>query len=159
MKYLKLFEDTIIKHSNPIAINHPLRDFSRKLEDVVIALKNFDNFKDGSVKRFFNLDGHITIMYNYEWRKLLKISLIQSNENVLLIFRAFDQYYLGKDGKNTQIFVNLMKLNLDKYKIETPNITDKKEMSYFNFPLSEINIVLKKIEEYYIEIDANKYNL
>lgn len=158
MKYLKLFEDTL-KHSDPLAINHSLRDFSRKIEDVVIVLKNLDNLKDGSVKRFFNTDGHITIIYRYYYRKLLKISLIQSNENVLLIFRVFKQYFQQNNEKNTKIFNNLMKLNLNKYKIETPNITNKEEMIYFNFPLTKINIVLKKIEEYYIEIESKKYNL
>jgi hypothetical protein len=37
MKYIKKFETTI-KHSDPISLNHPLRDFSRKLEDMVILI-------------------------------------------------------------------------------------------------------------------------
>ena len=155
MEYLKLFEHTI-KHSDPIAVDHPLRDFSRKLENVVIALKNLDDLKNGTVKRFFNDNEKINIIYEYIYRRLLKISLEISDESVLLIFLAYDRDYEKSREKNTTIFMNLIKLNLDKYKIET---TNKKEMSYFKFPLSEINIVLKKIEEYYIEIEANKYNL
>jgi hypothetical protein len=37
MKYLKTFEHTI-KHSDPMSVNHPLKDFSRKLEDIIIEI-------------------------------------------------------------------------------------------------------------------------
>lgn len=74
MKYLKKIE-IIIKHTDPISINNVLRDFSKRLEDIVIAFQNFEN--DTTIKtyvrRYFHDDGRIAIYY--------KINLIYKNDN------------------------------------------------------------------------------
>ena len=71
MKYLKLFESPI-KHSDPIAINNILNDFSRKIEDVIILLKKLDNF-NSTVRRYFLGNGNIRIIYNSNYSKLLTV--------------------------------------------------------------------------------------
>ena len=76
MIYLKYFEDCI-KHSDPIAVNHKLRDFSRRLEDIIILLQELNKFdlKNATVKRYFHENKAISIAYEDSMLgKLFKIS-------------------------------------------------------------------------------------
>lgn len=159
MKYLKLFEDAI-KHIDPIAIEHPLRYFSRKLEDVIISLKKLDNF-ESTVKRYFNDDGEIRIIYKRNGGKLVSANMrIESNKVELTIIN-YISWYNPKYMINSEDFSNLIKLNLEKYKIDKKYDLPAhiKTVSYYEFPIDEINNVLNNIENYYDLIHAKKYNI
>lgn len=158
MKYLKLFEHNI-KHSDPLSINHPLRNFSRKLEDVIMSLQELDNLKNSTVRRYFHDDERISIVYKYDYNKLLNISMnIENDESVLLTVTTYKMRYEKNKDKNTNIFIDFIKLALKDYYIEQATINYNK-IIYFRFQLNEVDVVLKEVEDYYIYNDANKYNL
>ena len=167
MKYLKFFED-YIKHSDPLVINHTLRDFSRKLEDIVIALQESNKLKNTTVKRHFHKNETITIVYENSYNtKFLKLELKNDEKRVGLSIKV---YRIGPvlgnrnlTDKNSLKFFNFVDSKLSEYKqhIEQyQEISDylSIENSYI-FPLTELDNVLDKLEEYYIYTDSDKYNL
>jgi len=157
MKYIKLFESTTIKHTDPIAVNHILRNFTRKLEDVIIELQNLDKkenkaFHTSTIRRYFISNGNIHILYKKDFIKILKISLKEESNIVTILVRLFSNFF--KYNKNANEFVELIRNSLSEY------ITvDVGEETEFKFPINEMNNVLEKIEEYYIFLDSKRYNL
>lgn len=169
MKYLKFFED-LIKHSDPLALNHPLRNFSRKLEDIVIAIQESNKLilKNTTVKRYFHKNETITIIYEDSYNtKFLKLDLKNNEKNVGL---SINVYRIGPvlgnrklTDKNSHKFFNFINSKLSEY---NQHIKQYQEISdylsienLYLFPISELDNVLGKLEEYYIHIDSNKYNL
>ena len=156
MKYLKTFETTI-KHTDPLAVNNPLKDFSRKLEDIIIEITKIDNYKDSTVRRYFNDDGKIHINYINHYSKIMKILLQTINDDVLM-----DIYcYKNKYKINTSLdFCNFAKYNLEEYITIDKNpenaLNNNMIQLQFHFPLSEINNILDSLEYYSA---SKKYNL
>jgi hypothetical protein len=154
MKYLKFFETTI-KHTDPLAVNNPLKDFSRKLEDIIIEITKIDNYKDSTVRRYFNDDGKIHINYINHYSKIMKILLQTINDDVLM-----DIYcYKNKYKINTSLdFCNFAKYNLEEYITIDSNDTRGNiiKQLQFHFPLSEINKILDSLDYYSA---SKKYNL
>jgi hypothetical protein len=163
MKYLKFFEielknENFIKQSNSIAINHMLRDFSKKLEDIIIAMQDLNT----EVRRYFREDGTVSIIYEESHGgKFLRIELMNDSKNIEL--RSY-LYIRNKNPKNENCrkFYDFINYQLKKY------FTDDNKNEIFNtiylknvylFPITKLNNVLKKLEKYYINIDSNKYNL
>lgn len=150
MKHLKTYEDTI-KHSDELALNHPLRDFSRKLEDVIIAAKNDEIEKEKlAVRRYFNDNGSITIKVIFPYGNRLKIKLKLSKDNYVNIefyFSSFREEVL----KN---FVEFLKETTLKY-----NVYNSPYKIVLNFQKSKLDEVLDKIQDYYTIIKMNKFNL
>jgi hypothetical protein len=160
MKYLKLFESTI-KHIDPIAIEHPLRNFSRKLEDIIISLKKLDDF-ESTVRRYFHDDGFINIIYKINGGKLLsatmRLELTQVELTIINYITWFDKKYMI----NSKDFSDLVDINLKKYKIykeiyDLPSHINS--VNYYKFTIGEINNILNEIENYYNLIHAKKYNI
>lgn len=150
MKYLKNYEHTI-KHSDELALNHPLKDFSRKLEDVIIAAKEYETEeKKLAVRRYFDDEGDITIKVIIPYGNRLKIKLKLFSKNYVTIecnISTFRKEVL-KD------FIEFFREATMKYNsYNTPyKIT-------LNFPISKSNEVLNKIQDYYAIIDMKKFNL
>jgi len=151
MKYLKLFETTI-KHSDPISVNHPLRDFSRKVEDVMISIKEIDGFNKSTVRRYFNDNGYIHINYSsYVRGRALKIEMcIVDDEYVRM--NIFCYKHFSKDEINTSLeFYNFVKNNMSKY-IEQ----DLGFELHLKFSFSEKDQVLGDLESFAV---AKRYNV
>lgn len=151
MKYLKLFESTI-KHSDPIAENNILRNFSRKVEDVVIDIKNFDNFNGTTVRRYFHDDGSIHINYrSFARGKALKIKMYSDRVNeVRMDVYCYKKY--DRDEINTSLeFYNYLKDTMKEYIVRDDSLSLD-----FNFPFSELNNILEILESF---TAAKKYNL
>ena len=149
MKYLKTYEHTI-KHSDELALNHPLRDFSRKLEDVIIAAKDEIKDRKAVVRRYFDDKGDITIKVGFTYGIGLKIKMELSKYNYVNIQCTFSTYRKEDLEKFTEFFREVtMKYNVynSPYKI------------ILNFQKSKLNEVLDKIQDYYTIINMNKFNL
>ena len=154
MKYLKLFEYAI-KHTDPIAVNHILRDFSRKLEDIIIEIKDIDGYtlsyqkrSSGIVRRYFNDDGSIKIHYSDKiLGRFLQIILQIEDDNVSMFI------YIFKDSfKDTSLdFFNFVSEALSEY------ITNQnpRNLCLF-FLLNDKNEILETLESFII---SKKYNL
>jgi len=160
MKYLKLFESPI-KHSDPIAINNILNDFSRKIEDVIILLKKLDNF-NSTVRRYFLGNGNIRIIYNSNYSKLLTVELKSNSKDVDLTIYSYIVRNNEIVNKNSIDFFNFVNFKLKKYEIDDGqyfNISSNATIKHYNFPIHKLNTILNEIEEYGNFIEMNKYNL
>ena len=160
MKYLKLFERWI-KHTDPIAVNHILRDFSRKIEDIIIGIKDIDNYVNwenkhtSGVKRYFHHDGLIKIFYSDRDRgNLLETTLQQENDDVAMFIHNYKM--LNKDEINTSLeFFNFVQNCMSEY------ITNQ-DVNLYNgrltllFPIEKMNQILEDLDEF---LSVNKYNL
>ena len=162
MKYLKKFETTI-KHSDPIALNHPLRDFSRKLEDMIILLKELDNFKNSTVKRYFTDDGKIDICYRTPDLKLLLTSLQIQDDMIHLrisdtAVRSWNENYI----ENSLDFFDIVNKELREYRSKSEERVNSSDFTYvrYIFPISKMNDILNDIfSTYEIYTDSIKYNI
>lgn len=155
MKYLKNFENTI-KHSDPIAINHPLAIFSRKLEDIIIDLKNFDNFKN-TVRRYFNDNESISISYKGN-SSILKIYLNNDNENVYLKILSNTSKWYNNESENGLEFSEFISNQLSKYKYNI-NLKNPHYMNIeYKFKISEMFNILSDIQ-FDKFLNYRKYNL
>lgn len=154
MKYLKLFEMTI-KHSDPIAVNHKLRNFSRKVEDVIIEIKDIDNYNNNTkIRRYFNSDESIIISYSSFTRgKVLKLLLKVTgftDDEVRMNVSCYKKY--NRDGINTSLeFYNYLKNVISEYIVKEDSISLD-----FKFPFSELDNILEILESF---AAAKKYNL
>ena len=159
MKYLKLFE-TNIKHSNPMALNHILRDFSRKIEDMVILLKELDNFDNSTVKRYFDDNGEIRIVYKYSYHKLLKVSMrVQSQMIDFVITDTAINSWNEKYIENSLNFFDIINFQLREYKTKDDNYGSEINHVHYTFSINKINEILNKLLIYEQEILNNKFNI
>jgi hypothetical protein len=149
MEYIKMFED-YIKHSDPDAANHVLRDFSRKVEDLVIAVD------DNDVKRYFHDNGSIDITSRNK-NNILKIKLKQELDSMIFII----QYSSWTLNQNFIDFYNFIRYNLIEYVIggSPDHSSSHRLLVKLLIDMNEIDVFLKKLEEYYIYLDSKKYNL
>lgn len=156
MKYLKKFENTI-KHTDDIAINHPLRNFSRDFEDIIINIKNLDNIQNSTVKRYFtdNENHKITIIYKNNTDKFIKINLyVDKNEKLVIEFLLREHWWSKKLTQNTEIFMNLILNKLDNFLISNLNF-NRDIILTFKFPLIEQNNIIDELNDF--ESYANFY--
>ncbi len=173
MKYLKFFETNFskglpIKHSDPIAIKNPLNEFSRKLEDILIEIKNFDKYdKLSTIRRYFHDNGSIHINYyvdhpgtgirisNYKG-KIFKISLQIINNIILMDIYC---YKINKINKINTLFefIEFININLNEF-IVTVNKNNLNLLNNINlqFSLDEKNKILNTLNIFLI---SKKYNL
>ena len=168
MIYLKYFEDCI-KHSDPIAVNHKLRDFSRRLEDIIILLQELNKFdlKNATVKRYFHENKAISITYEDSMLgKLLTVHLmLQENVEFSIYVYKINRIIQSETPKNEnclKLFNFIDSILPSEYKSEMPYYVQSSTLFFrniYNFPLTELNNVLNKLEEYRTYIDADKYNL
>ena len=148
MKYIKTFEHTI-KHTDEIAVNHILRDWSRKFEDIIIELDKLDRLNDKSknkkdfakfinVKRYFNDDKRISIMYKVHDEKTLRFTFyVDENEYVNLFITAYlSDWGSGKKYSHFKDFFNFISEKNSKYTKQEYTINKMHSMVY-NFPISE----------------------
>jgi len=115
MKYIKKFEK-LLKKTDSKVLNNPLYEFSNKLENILIHLKELDNFKESSVKKYFSDYQKITISYGY-YQNLFKIVLIPYDDDVMLIITYADYIKFDTDIINSQDLFEFIKLKLKKYTI------------------------------------------
>jgi len=144
-----MFED-YIKHSDPDAANHVLRDFSRKVEDLVIAVD------DNDVKRYFIKSDSITIESNNGYN-ILKIKLKQVLGNgVSFIVECYNKYNIQMSNQDFFDFYSFIRYDLIEYVMEE---NDNHSLVKLLININELDVFLKKLEEYYIYLDSKKYNL
>jgi len=149
MKYLRKFESHI-KHSDPISLNHPLKEFSKELENII---KNAE-IKNTEVRRYFNEDQSITIKIFETHESILAEEILKfkiwNNDTHIFINIFFSRWKLEKMTD----FVEYIRQKTMKY-----NSYDKPFRINFYFKKSEANTILKILKEYETQIQANKYNL
>jgi len=161
MKYLKKFETTI-KHNDSIALNHPLRNFSRKLEDIVILLKELDNFDKSTVRRYFMDDEKIYIIYKHKSHQLLKICLQMQSEMIhLLISETSVRFWNKGHIENSLDFFDFVDRELREYRSENyePIVSSNFTYARYIFPINKMNDILNDLSAYESYIDSTKYNL
>ena len=148
MRYLRTYEN-MIKHTDKSAVNHPLNAFSMRLEMVIIRMSK----SIGTVMRYFIEDGRIMIKYynNNGISEILTIYLSYDNSydkvKIELKFSTFE-------FNQIESFVEFFRVHTNKY-----NILDKPYRIVIKFPLSKVYDVLELIEDYYVQLDGDKYNL
>lgn len=146
MKYLKKFENHI-KYTDDIAINHPLKDFSKKLEDVIITVKNLDKLPNSTVKRHFTDNDKIIIKYEKHPDKFITINLyIDINEKLVIKFLLRKHWWSNELTKNTEIFMNFILDKLDKFLISNLNL-NRDTVLTFNFPLTQQNNIIEELKD------------
>jgi hypothetical protein len=158
MKYIKTFE-TNIKHSSDFAMNHPLRNFSRKIEDILEEITKFES-EQSKVRRYFEDNGNIRIVYSTQYGgKRLKINIYKDSviEIGIIKYREWEKRRI--DMTPTEEFFHFIMNNFKNYIVNLD--TKKFEFSFVNleFPLNEQDKVLKKFQEYLTYLDAKRYNL
>lgn len=162
MKHIKKFESFAIKHTDEISMNHILRDFSRKLEDIIILLREKDNFEHSSVKRYFYNDGCIKIIYNSSGKdKLMTIKISNDDEFIFIKTSLYKQWFDRYKITECNDFYKFVCNELKKYKYELTDANHPRELRSqgFKIPLIEKEDIIDKIYEYKIKLEAEKYNL
>ena len=160
MKYIKKLE-TLLKYTDDKVINHPLFKFSYDLVNILNIVKVADNFEKSIIKKYFNDDGIIRIIYSQlverqPWnnfnRGLFEIKLIEINEFVKMKVYAAS----NKGNTNSQELFKFMKKELSKYRI---TISDSNLSMSYKFPIGETDNIIRILENIKIYIDSNKYNI
>jgi hypothetical protein len=164
VKYLKTFE-YLIKKTDSVAINNPLREFSERIKNIIELFKNSSNgFK---LKLLFDSSGGITIAYNFGKLKLLNIKLAKVwktiewkfDENIVeMTVKSDENQLIDKEGISID-FHKFINNKLKKYTNDDDNFKNWNNESFYRFPISEIDNIIKEIEEYRIQINANKFNI
>lgn len=152
MKHIKTFEHTL-KHTDERSINHPLREFSEKFEDVIIAYAKEINGPDHyyyRVRRYFVENGDISIKIIDSLDSIFKIKLKIDNQDYVNIDVTFSTYKYNIISDFIDFFRDVTK----EY-----NVYDKPYRIVLNFNKSKLDKVLKDIENYYIHIDSKKFNI
>lgn len=162
MKLIKKFESFAVKHTDEISMSHILRDFSRKLEDIIILLKEKDNFEHSSVKRYFYNDSEIKIIYNSIRKdKSMVIKISNDDKFIFIKMSLYKQWFNKYDVTECKDFYKFVCNELKKYKYELMCEKHPRELRSqgFKIPLIEKEDIIDKIYEYKIKLEAEKYNL
>lgn len=187
MKYIKTYEKQI-KHSDPQAVNNPLNFFMYKIQELFEKLKELYTQKYNkesfgfNIKKYYNdndeilisLNGHDGMM-SFELMKM-RIKMLDYNKklylpnlkvedrtdiNVRLTVILSESTSSLKFNKYTQDVFNEIKEKLKKYIDNYYNFYRNTTM--YEFPFSESNKILKKIEnimsDLVIKINTLKYNI
>lgn len=111
MKYLKTYENTI-KHTDYSAINHPLRNFSERLVNIMKEVS--DNL---IVRRYFNENGNISIWMMYKTHKLFNITLnyISDFDETLVSYKLNNIRWIKNDFSDLKSFIEAIEDILSKF--------------------------------------------
>lgn len=163
MKYLKKFENTI-KHTDDIAINHPLRNFSRDFEDIIINIEKLDNIQLSQVRRYFidDITHKIKIVYSNKIHKFLTTNMYVKDNNVIIDFLFHKHFWNNLLTKITTIFMTFILNEFDKYIISNLNLNNNIILT-LNFPLTEKDYIIREFQDFknYVDFynDTINYNL
>ena len=163
MKYLKSFEK-LLKYTDPIVINHPLLDFCKRLENVLIKIKKLDNHPKANsdafeIRKSFNDSGNIKISYT----TLSPLFVIELNnyENNIQMNIKYSTSYINNYNENCTIFFDFLKDKLKKY--ISGKVLKYTWMEEFIFNYEQLDNIIQEIEKFPEEIDIyknmKKYNL
>lgn len=150
MIHLKVFEK-MLKNTDKIAINHPVNDFSGRLLKILKEI----SVSDCTVRRFFFDSTNISIICKRsDLCKILKIIFILHNDDkdVVMIVNKKD----SRSGQLFADFYNFMRLKLKKYINDDDLPLDE---TTYKLPIDKLDDVIDELEEYYVYINTNKYNL
>ena len=166
MKYIKTFEN-IISNSSDGAINHPLYELSKHLENILKEIKIIDNFQKGITRLYFSEKQtymSITLSYYCDGYRLVEMELVKFHdmENVGLRVGLIE-YYTPKIENMRYIsgeFLNTFKEKLKKYYTRT-----NKDTMRFDFNIKDLNDIIEKlntneiVEELELKKSTSKFNI
>lgn len=161
MKFIKKYEKRI-KDKSTEALSNPLYDFSDRLvkllQEVCNTLKN-----KSEANRYIMDNDEISIICKNTNRSIgmpsARIGDIRALKiNFMLISDINDKIVsmvVERRGNQMIDFYDFLKLKLKKY-ITSDYIDEKKG---YRFSIRDADKIIKIIEEYYIKLQANKYNI
>lgn len=155
MKYLKLFESNWIKHTDKIAIDNPLREFSRKFEDFTLTL----SIPDIKIRRYFKDNGSIDIEFSHKNYKFLIIRMYLTHDIIILeIIHTSPKW--APTHEDITIFYNFLIEQLKKFTHRTYGQIHTATSFECEIPFSEKDNVLNDlINNYEIYLNYITYNL
>ena len=155
MKYLKTFE-RLLYFTDSQVINHPLLGFCVELEKVLKKVKVADNDnKKYKIKKYFNVNGDISIFYNNDnGRNLFKFKILEYDDDVMMIMQVWNRFTNNYNDNSIYLF-NFIYDNFKEYISNDYEKTRK----CLRFPKNEIDNIVKKLQEIDIYFSAIKYNI
>ena len=164
MKYLKIFEK-LLHFDDPKVINNPLFNFSKKLEEVLLKIKELDSTENinvikekAKVRKYFSIYGSIELKYS-DNAELFNFKILQYGDDVILTTSYGSR--TNNIDNNSIFFFDFIKKELSNY-IDSHYNYAKCYESY-RFPMTELDNIIEKFEKFKehieLKISANKYNI
>jgi len=148
MKHLKF--ESFISHDSEISVEHPLLDFSKKLEDVIADNKFINDTKyvknsDFIIKRFDDKENIFIYIY-FKHSKLFSIRLNVKGKEVIIRITTYNNWH----HIDTSVIEDILNV------IKDSSILVDKDFNKYYIPVNKIYDLIKNIEIYKL---STKYNL
>lgn len=173
MKYIKLYE-SIIKKSNLSITNHPLLNLGNEIQNLMISLKELDNFKRfnsraSTVKKYYttgvNNTIEIYIVYNFYYGRLFEVK-INLYDNIVTLMTILHKKYVNRDlskyNQKSESLFTIFDSNLEEYKKSLNRYYTQSDITIndYEFSIDKLDEITSKIKDFSIYLKSiSMYNL